>query len=212
MPVGPRPEPPVDSVRVAISGKIFTHLYINVFWLQLTRSGAATVNDLNTVVDAMLASYNTRLVSKLGQEVTGGEADASWITSAGNELNTVRNLTFTPGGNPAVPDASACYVMSSTISSRYRGGHPRNYLPGPQSGHVINGSTVVAAQLAVMVAAAAGFRNDVDALTAGAITAVQLGTVSFVTGGAWRTPPVFRPYTGSTVRSTIGSQRRRIKS
>jgi len=212
MPVGARPEPPVDTVRVAISGTVFTHHWTNVFWLRFTRSGAATITDLNSIIDTMLASYNTQLVAKLGSNVAGGSAEASWITAVGVELNTVRSVTFAPSGNPSVEDASACAVMSNTISARYRGGHPRTYLPGPQAAHIVNGSTLDGTILPGFITNAAAFRNAVNAASSGAVTAVELGAVSFVNGGAWRTPPVFRPFTGSTIRATLGSQRRRITS
>jgi hypothetical protein len=210
MPTGTRPEPPVDTVRVAISGDVFTHPFTNVFWLRFTRAGAAVVNDLNTIIDGMLTAYDTNLVAKLGANVSGVTADASWITAVGTDLNTIRSHTVTPSGNPSVEDASACAVMSSVISARYRGGHPRTYLPGPQAAHIANGSTLDGTILPGFITSAAAFRNAVNALTAGAVTAVELGTVSFVRSGAWRVPPVFEPFTGSTIRATLGSQRRRI--
>jgi hypothetical protein len=49
-------------------------------------------------------------------------------------------------------------------------------------------------------------------MTTANITAVQLGTISYARANAWRTPPVFVPYKGSTVANFLGSQRRRIHS
>jgi hypothetical protein len=57
---------------------------------------------------------------------------------------------------------------------------------------------------------AQGFISDVNALTHGTISAVELGTVRFASANAWLSPPVFKPYSTATVRGIVGTQRRRL--
>lgn len=212
-----RPAPPIDTVRVAISGTLFTHKWTNVMWLKLTSSGTRTVNDLATILDGLLASYNTRFGPQLGSNVGGITGEGVWQTSSTNILDVVRTHSFAPSGASSIGDAAACYVISWKLGLRYRGGKPRTYLPGPPSSSVTNGSDVASASLSALAAAAVSFMADVNALTSTNVTAVQLGTVSFFTAGGsetvpptYRTPPVFEPFTGSGARAKIGSQRRRI--
>lgn len=214
----PRPAPPVDTVRLAISGTFRTHRWVNVLHLRTTMSGAHTVNDLNTVVDGVLAAYNTRFDAFPGGEVTGITGDAAWQTDPTSQLVTTRTHAFTPSGT-SVDDAACCLVVSWKIGLRYRGGKPRTYLPGPVASIVVNGSDVETTALGNLITAAGNFKNDVNALTAGNITGVELGTVSYFTAGGsetipptYRTPPIFVPYTGAGANPKIGTQRRRIHS
>lgn len=214
----PRPAPPTDTVRLAVSGTIFGHKWVNVLWLAVTTSGARTINDLNTVIDGVLAAYAARFDAFPGGDVQGITGDASWQTSPTTQLATTRTHAF-PSSGSSIDDAAACIVISWKIGLRYRGGKPRTYLPGPTAAIVANGSDITTAAQASIIAAAGAFKNDVDALTGGAITAVQLGTVSWFTAGGsetvpptYRTPPIFVPYTGAGVSHKLGSQRRRIHS
>jgi hypothetical protein len=210
MPTGPRPAPPTGSARVAISGTIFTLPFTNVFWLNLV-SSTPVVADLNSIIDSVLASYNTRFGALMSVDVGGTiTAVASWTTAPGIGIETVRTHALVPTGTATVPDAAACHVVNWTIASRYRGGHPRTYFPGVQSGHVTNGHLLDSAVLANWATAAAGYLADLNALTHGAITSTTLGTVSFASHNAWRVPPIFDAYLGAGVRSILGTQRRRL--
>jgi hypothetical protein len=210
MPTGARPAPPTGSARVAISGTIFTLPFTNVFWLSLVSSTPA-VADLNSIIDTMLASYNTRFGALMSTDVGATiSAVASWTTAPGLGIETIRTHALAPTGTATVPDAAACHVVNWTIAARYRGGHPRTYFPGVQSAHVTSGHLLDAAVLANWATASAGFLADVNAATHGSITTSTLGTVSFALHNAWRVPPVFEPYLGSGVRSILGTQRRRL--
>jgi hypothetical protein len=213
-----RPAPPVDTVRVAVSGTVFNHKWTNIFWLKVTTDGTRTVNDLASVLDTLLASFNTRFCAQMGSNLGGTiTAEGVWQTSSTNILDVVRTHAAVPSGIASVGDAAACYVVSWKLGLRYRGGKPRTYLASVPASSVTNGSDITSGELTAMAAAAVGFMADVNAATATHISAVQLGTVSFFTNGGsetlpptYRTPPVFEPYTGSGIRTKLGTQRRRI--
>jgi hypothetical protein len=101
-------------------------------------------------------------------------------------------------------------VINWAISAYYRGGKPRTYMPGVPQSVVTDGRTLSSAYRSALATDAASFITDVNAITHGGITAVQLGTVSFQVGKNWRTPPIFRPYVGASVRQIMGTQRRRL--
>jgi hypothetical protein len=181
-----------------------------VFWLRLTDDGTQIVGDLNSVIASTLAAYNTDLIAQCATQVAGGQANAEWITSPGNALETIQSLTFVPSGNTAVNDAAACWLIDWGISDRYRGGHPRTYMPGPNTAHITNGSQIDGTMRPSMVTAANAFLTAVNAIVHGHITKVELGTVAFARANAWLTPPVFKPYTSAGIRQLLATQRRRI--
>lgn len=210
MPPGSRPSPPVGTARVAIStqGSAGPEA-VNVIWLNLTASTHVQA-DLDALLDAIAAAWHTRFTSFIDSAKTVVEIRASWIFASGSVLESVRARSDAMTGGTGVDNLATCYVIDWAIGDYYRGGHPRTYLPGPPQSVITDGRTVSATPRANLAAAAVNFKNDVNALTQGGISAVALGTVSFARGKVWRTPPLFRPYLGASVRQVIGTQRRRL--
>jgi len=104
---------------------------------------------------------------------------------------------------------AAC--ISWRLRAHYRGGHPRTYLPGIPDSAKVNVDEWSGSFTAAAVSAANAFKNDCNSAGSGTVTDTQLGTVSFVHAGAWRTPPIFRPFVGDAfMDSRIDTQRRRL--
>jgi hypothetical protein len=210
MPTGTRPAPPVGTVRLTLSGTLATHKWANVLWLLLTSASPASA-DLNTLLTAINTAWGTRVRPLLGTDCSLTLMQGVWLHAAGSEIVGTNATVQTGGvGEASVNSAAACFIISNHISSYYRGGHPRTYLPGVRASAVTNGSAISGSVLTSLTTGWNNLRTDINALTAGGITAVQLGTVRFQSGNAWLTPPVFRAFINSTVRSTLGTQRRRI--
>lgn len=214
----PRPVPPTGTCRVAVSGTASGHRWVNVFTLKLTDDGTQTVADLNTIIDGLLASYNTRFSACMSGAVAGVTGDAAWQTSPTTQLAVERTHAIGPSG-VQIDDASACTVVRWKIAARYRGGKPRTYLPIPEQGNVTNGSDLSSAYQTTVVTNAQAFMNDVNALVGVHVSQVQLGTISWFTARGslavppvYRTPPIFEAFTGAGVNPKLGTQRRRIHS
>lgn len=210
MPIGQRPAPPVGTCRLAISGKINGHTWVNVMWLQLTLSGAATVNDLKVVVDAIATSYATNMLHQAPNTVTVEQITASWLHATGQSLDYVGAYSLAGSDTGTVADDAAAAVINWTIGDYYRGGHPRTYVPGVETNKMTGGSDLTSSARSTYAQYANTFRNAVNALTSGNITAVKLGTVRFVSNKQWLSPPVFREYTSAGCRSVIGLIRGRL--
>lgn len=212
MPTGTRPLPLPSTARVAISGTVFTHKWTNVFWLDVTHTDPVTVNDLQTIADAIATSWNTNVANLLTTAVSLTEVQIVFFPTSGTELVFTGAYSHPGIQGDQVHDAGASIVVDWTIGAFYRGGHPRSYIPGPRSDKVNNGSTLDAAYATSLVTAWNTLRNNINALTSTNITAVVMGTCSFVRDKAYRVAPVFFPYTSTRVRPILGSQRRRITS
>jgi len=210
MPLPPRPQPPDDTVRLIITGTAQTHPWAAIQWLSVTASSRALA-DLQSIVDGVSGAWHTNFSPQYPAQVSLSEVQGVWKTPGGGEL-IAQNSTVHVGSLSAtiIDDASAAFVLSWHLNAYYRGGHPRTYLPGPYTAAVSNGSDIVPAYASSLQASALAYLNAVNALTHGSISAVVLGTVSFVHDKEWRVPPIFRPYTGVSVSNKLGTQRRRI--
>lgn len=181
---------------------------LNVFWLNLAQSSVAQA-DLDAVIDSLVAAYNTRFAGFISTGATIAEARASWIYSAGNVLESDRVYSDACTGGTGIDSLAVCYVIDWKITDYYRGGKPRTYLPGVVQSASTDARTLTSTARSSLATAAQGFRTDVNAITHGGITAVTLGVVRFASQNAWLNPPVFRAYTTASVRSILGTQRRR---
>jgi hypothetical protein len=210
MPIGTRPQPPVGTARVALSGTVFTHEWVNVLFLRLTHTAVVTVNDLETITNGMADSWGTRFAANLSNVTLLNSIDVTFIKAVGQSLQYTHTEAKVGTSANSLPDASACYVINWAIGDYYRGGHPRTYLPGVISTAMVNGSNLLAGNLTAVATAANGWLTDTNALTSTNVTQVELGTVRFQSGNAWLDPPVFKPYQSASIRPVIGTQRRRL--
>lgn len=212
VPAGVRPPIPPGIARVAILGTLMGHRWTQVFYLQVSGS-AITINDLESLSDEIATLWNTDVAVEVPSVVVLTNVSIVYIPSVGEELTY--EGAYSHAGSAAgtiVSDASACYVMNWKISSYYRGGHPRSYMPGVNTASISNGSDVSAGTQTSLAAAWNSFRNSLNAYTTTNITALTMGTLSFQTANAWRVTPLFRAFTSVTARAKLGSQRRRILS
>jgi hypothetical protein len=211
MPVaGIRPAPLVDTVRVAISGTNKSLPWTNVFHLFVTTDGTKTAADLKTIVDSFVAAMFARMKATTSSDCVIVSAQATWITSAGNAIEYAGSYADTGLGGGAVGDASAAAVLNWSISSFYRGGHPRTYLAGVVAGNTDGASQLTNVYLAAIATAANLWLSDVNALTTAHILTVRFGTVAMQLHNAWLVTPVFKAFNAASTRKIFGTQRRRL--
>jgi len=211
MPSGPRPRPPTNSIRIALSGDYSGSEFANIFWLDAVISGTPTVGDLETLSTAFAGAWHTNVftLQSSAAEISGYR---SVLLLAGpTELSAAGALALAGTNGTDGEPAQVSAALSWQIAAYYRGGHPKTYMAGMASGHLANVRDLDPTYQAALVSGGAAFIAAVNALTTATITAVTLGTVSFASGNAWRGTPVFRAY-GSTpqVHPRIDTQRRRL--
>lgn len=209
MPSGHRPQPPIGTARVAISGRgVAGNTWVNVFWLNLTATTHVPA-DLASIVDSMVASYSTHLMANMTNGYTQTQAKASWLYASNSVLEYTGSYANTGQVASASLTDAVCAVLNWSITDYYRGGHPRTYIPGPAATHIGSGRILDSSTQTSIAAHGASFLTAVNALTHGGISAVALGTVRFASSNAWLTPPQFKAYQSASCRSILGTQRRR---
>jgi hypothetical protein len=212
MPSGHRPPIPPGFARVALLGTYQTHHWTQIFYLQLTGTGI-TAADLTTLAGDIATDYTSNVKPMVPASVVLTGIDITFVPSVGNEVvaNTSQSITGTLAGTD-VSNAATCFVVNWTISAYYRGGHPRTYMPGVITADLTNGSVVSSARQSSVANNWNNFRIALNAYTTTNISGVVMGTLSFASGNAWRATPLFRTFTGASTRSTVGIQKRRLKS
>jgi hypothetical protein len=183
-----------------------------VFYLQLTGTGI-TSTDLNTLAGNIGTAWATNCAGQVNGDVIATSCTVVYVPSVGNEL--VGSSSFShagSGGGTTIDSMAASYVVNWHINAYYRGGHPRSYIPGVLIGNCTNGALITGTAQSTVTSAYSNFLTAVNGLTTTNISAVVMGTMSFQAAKLWRTTPLFRPYKSVSVRSLLGSQRRRIRA
>jgi hypothetical protein len=133
-----------------------------------------TVADLTTLGNNISAQWNTSIVPQTNTGVTLtaiGLTDLASASGAQVLLSVSRVGTL---AGTALP-AGTAMVLKFKIARRYRGGHPRFYLPGRVTADLSSSTTWVAANTA---AAASAFSTFISASLTGPPT--NLGTMAHV--------------------------------
>jgi hypothetical protein len=134
------------------------------------------------------------------------------VTDLSSNLGAQALYTESNAGGMTGPTFSAqvACVISWHVARRYRGGHPRTYLPPPEQTQIFDTSHWKDTFVSSALGAANSFMGAVNAITTTELTSVTLGQVSYVLNKARRDPPIFERFETVSVDSRIDTQRRRL--
>jgi hypothetical protein len=205
------PLPVVPQVcKLVVSGTYHDTQWLNIYHVQYSGSApssSALSAYLAAIEGAVATAYSAEM--SVDNEFTGLE-----ITDLTSDLGATASLSASTFGtrtgdfNPA----NVAVVISTHISRRYRGGHPRKYLSWGTSGTFASGSTkdwdpgfITACEgsFNTMLAAFIG-------VTESGTTFATNVSVSYRTAGAVRVTAVIDPIVGTTMAPRVCSQRRRL--
>lgn len=194
-------------VRIRVGGTIDTEVFNNIFHVQYS-GGAPSVVSLSSVCSDFATAYNDNFLALIPTSVTVTTVEAQDLTTP---LASQASISFSEAGTrsgTSFPNNVAVCV-SWKINVRYRGGHPRTYLPGGVLADLNGGNRWSDAFVTAAEGAADSFLDDVNAITAGGST-YKLVCLSYVRNKIALVPPV--PY---TIQSVVvdhrpDTQRRRL--
>lgn len=211
MPTGPRPRPPVRSIRLVFGGSFLDAVWFNVMWLYATGTGEITHSNVEDLANDCGTQYASNLMPSLS-EASALESIAATLYGPDDELVEAFVATGVPGSdasNSLTAQVAACITWKLGVS--YRGGHPRSYLCGIGEAATSSATTWNTTWKNTLAGGANSFHSGVEGLGPyGGIETVEHGVVSFVVDNAWRSPPVFRRILSAVVDSRIDTQRRRL--
>jgi hypothetical protein len=202
------PMPAVPNViRVAQSGYVNTVQWANVYHFAYD-NGPATEADLNTWAEGFYTHFGSTIAQCVGNTTTYGTIDVIDLTTPSSAVGGYSGPDL--GDAIAAADNAVCWLVNHKIARRYRGGHPRTYIPGTGGANITSGNTWAETILGTMQEAVTSFYAACLAIDTPSCTGAQLVSVSYYTAGELRDEPLVDVVTGSTVSPMIATQRRRL--
>lgn len=211
--------PPVPNVlKVQFKGTYNTYPWLNGIYVQYN-AGPAAVADLTFLAQAWDDDWGTHI----GAHMSGGTVltsvsvqDLHSADGAGVEPATTKTGA---GGSSALP-ANVAICVSFKQSRRYRGGHPRIYLPPPDEIALANSRQITQTYATLLNNAFTAFKTAMEARSSGTVTGCKWVAVSRYQGHTFdadhnRIPtplgtPIVREISSAVVNLRLDSQRRRL--
>lgn len=205
------------GLRIVLSGTYGTTKWANVMHAQYATVSKPASADLNVLAGLIKTNFASNILYSSSTTcivtqcliVDIGQAD---FTGASG-IDTVS----TPGnGVGASLSAQIAVTISWQISRRYRGGHPRTYIPGILSSIIADNRSISQTAASQLQSHAETFRNYVNGLSMPSGGAIKLGQFSYYHGHDASHKPILRPtpiwdqFIGSHVDQRLDSQRRRL--
>lgn len=200
--------PPVArAARVAISGTISTTDWSCILHFLFDTTPSST--NMQELATKSLTHWNFYLTPNF----SNGYKTTTCITedlSATPALPGAASSSVTGGDSTGLIGAQTCMLVKHTIARRYRGGHPRTYLPSPGADKLTDDGHWTSSIVTSSQTNWDGFIGAVISDTYTGTTVDSYINISYHSGGAPRVTPVTDLITGSVVENVIATQRRRV--
>lgn len=183
----------------------------NVLWFSSTGIGGATLAELNSFAASFYSLWSAAVVAMLPTTTEVIAALVSDWTSA-DGLTGEQTGTDAGTGDGAATGAQVSALINWLANGRFRGGHPRTYLPNPASGNLENNQNLTSDSASALAASIGSFLTDFNELTI-ADAAVEL--VLYHRGPTAAHPDRIaqgvKPIIGGDVPTRLATQRRRVR-
>lgn len=205
----------VDLKHIMSGGNAATRIFFSY-------GGTLSRTDAQTWVDAIANAWKTNMLVQMSNKITLTQTVLTDLTSA-TSPQVFSTVTGAGSGTVNPAGAGTSFVVQKKIARRYRGGHPRQYIPGMIAIFGTTPNTWDATYFGQVMAAYSAFVSA--ALTAVPVAASPATeqNVSYFTGFTNKTFPSGRVHPVPTPRATpitdlvisnvgnpkVGSQRRR---
>lgn len=204
---------PIPGVaRVVVSGTYSIRTWANIFHVALLSGDPMSQAVVDDIAATVYDAYGTNLMSRLPAAAVATQCLATDLGSDQGLAGVASgNKVGTETGNPV--SLNSGLLVNWRIAKRYRGGHPRTYLPGAVEDDVDGPGVIIAAAVTEVTTGANAFIAALVGNT-GAAGVLQLVTPHYVVNNTPIQPPVVpetSPILSGTCNKTIASQRRRVR-
>lgn len=207
------PLPNVAGVcKVRLIGTVNGKPWVNVLHAQFT-GGTAQVSDLATFATGVRTAWTTNIAPLCHNYTQLNQVEVTDLTTrTSNQGNDTTSVSGSGGAAISPNSLAACLTLK--VVNRYRGGHPRIYLPGvPQANLAGDGATWSTGKASAYTAGGRAFRLAINALTAGSNTWSMCAVGYYVKVGGvetYRNPPIIYTITDVLCHNRVDTMRRRL--
>lgn len=211
MPPGSRPTTPHNICRIAVTGDVGGQPWANIFYLETDEPGISTQAGALDMANAFRSALDAaNLYEQFHSSLHVTQISAVVQTTPDTAVQAQIASTLVGTGSGTVLPANTAVVLSWLSSAFWRGGKPRTYIPGVQSGFADTNHSLLDASRTTFATQAEALRNNVNGITTPAVDKTTMGFVSYASGKVWRSTPLFLPFSGVVVHDRLGTQRRRL--
>lgn len=196
------------AVRIEHRGSLNGLPYANIFHVQ-GQLGNYVQADMNAVATAMHTAYFNAFIPLLNTATTLVSTTAIDLTSRQGYVgveSTPHNGTVAA---PTAPPNSLAVCISWEIRDRYRGGHPRMYIPARQTSDIVAGKSMSATTQQLYESAALAYLAAAAAMTVGGQAWLPI-CVRYWSHHQLLAVPLQRHIDDAKVGTRYDSQRRRM--
>lgn len=194
--------------RCVYSGTYGGGKWANVFHVGFaTYPGSAA--DMASLATALRTAWDSNIKALCVASVQLTTTTVTDLTSAYGQGGIDTTTSTGTYAGTALPSSTACAV-SFKIGRRYRGGHPRMYLPAGSVSSITNNTNWLGAFITLVTNAMAAWRTAVNALTYASTGNVRLVCLSYYSGKVLRAVPQPDDVYDLGVHQRIDTQRRRL--
>lgn len=205
------PLPVVPNVtKIEYSGTYHDAKWVNLYYVRFSGT-SPSVTDMTGYVTDVATQLNIGYTAEMSVDNEATGIIGTDLTTDTGARGSYDFSAFGARSGDFMP-AGVAMVGSLEISRRYRGGHPRKYLPWGTAGTMASGSTidwdsgfVADCQLKFTT-----LLNAIVGITYGGTTWDQVCNVSYYSGNALRAIPLVDNVASGQIRTRICSQRRRL--
>lgn len=196
------------AVRIEHRGTVNGTPYANIFHVAGSL-GAYDQATMDAVATAMHNAYNSAFISLLNAQTILLSTTAIDLTSRQGFVGLATTSHTGTGVATTLPPNSLAVVLSWEIRDRYRGGHPRMYLPARAAADVNAGKAMSTTVRDLYDAAGNGYLTSAAAITAGGQTWTPI-CVRYWSQHQLLATPLQRKIVDVKVGTRFDSQRRRM--
>jgi hypothetical protein len=196
-------------VRIALTGTYGVKTWANVFHAIVDDTGPVGSSDLAGIAGATSTAWSTHLSPSLSNAIALTQVAATDLTSD-TGLTELDTSVHTGGqaGNASPPQVAL--LLSWKIARRYRGGHPRTYLPGVIEADVDNYGAVIAARQTALNTGATNFRLAINSVVVAGGTP-RMAVVHYYRNGVIQATPTVDEVLSGRCSPLVATQRRRLR-
>lgn len=206
MPLGPLP-PIHDVCRISVRGNNAGLAWANVFHASVVTESLDTA-ELDNFADNIMSDYHAHMMAHVENEVRVTDVTVTCLDSdIAPQGAAAGSMAGAYSGQPYPAQVAVCISWKQAL--RYRGGHPRNYLPGIPLAAGADNHSLSPVYIASYLADANAFLAAINARSPGG-NPCALGMVSYIKNKIYRVPPLFFPYASAQVHGRLDTQRRRL--